>query len=223
MNPAAHSVFITGGTGYIGSRLIPLLQQHGHSVTALSRDGSRHKLPPGCEALIGDALDGNSYSSHLSRFDTFIQLVGVPHPGPSKARQFVEIDLKSAREAIRVAAQMHVAHFIYVSVAHPAPVMKAYIQVRSSCEDAIREAGLNATILRPWYVLGPGHRWPFVLRPFYSILETIPATRESALRLGLVTLDQMLAALVSATEHPVTGARIVDVPAIRAVSGHLKA
>jgi len=58
---------------------------------------------------------------------------------------------------------------MYVSVAHPAPVMNAYIEPRMEVEAAIRAAGLNATILRPWYVLGPRHRWPYVLLPFYAL------------------------------------------------------
>ena len=58
-----------------------------------------------------------------------------------------------------------VQHFVYISVAHPAPMMKAYIEVRSQCEAMIRQSGMNATILRPWYVLGPGHRWPYLLLP----------------------------------------------------------
>jgi hypothetical protein len=71
-------------------------------------------------------------------------------------------------------------------------------------------------MLRPWYVLGPGHRWPYALVPVYAVLSRIPATREGALRLGLVTRRQMIAALVNAVENPPSGVRIVDVPAIRA-------
>ena len=41
-----------------------------------------------------------------------------------------------------------------VSVAHPAPAMKAYIEVRTRCEELIRTSGLHATILRPWYSAG---------------------------------------------------------------------
>ena len=67
---------------------------------------------------------------------------------------------------------------MYLSVAQPAPMMKAYIAVRAECEAEILTAGLNATILRPWYVLGPGHRWPYVLIPLYRVLEMIPSTRE---------------------------------------------
>jgi nucleoside-diphosphate-sugar epimerase len=215
MPATPRNVFVTGGTGYIGRHLILLLQRRGHTVTAVVREGSEHKLTSNCDVRVGDALNGDSYANHVSSFETFIHLVGVPHPAPSKARQFVEIDLKAGREAIRVAQQAGIPHFVYVSVAHPAPVMKSYIEVRCSCEAAIREAGLNATILRPWYVLGPGHRWPVVLSPLYRLAEVFPTTREGAARLGFVSLDQMVNAIVSAAEDPVQGVRIVQVPEIR--------
>ena len=84
-----------------------------------------------------------------------------------------------------------------VSVAHPAPAMKAYIEVRTRCEELIRTSGLHATILRPWYVLGPGHYWPYLLKPFYWMARQIPASRAGAKRLGLVTLTQMISALAA--------------------------
>jgi uncharacterized protein YbjT (DUF2867 family) len=144
-----------------------------------------------------------------------VQLVGVPHPSPAKAAQFRSIDLVSATGAIRSAAQAGIRHFVYLSVAHPAPMMKAYIAVRSECEQKLRDSGLHATVLRPWYVLGPGHRWPYALIPMYWLMEQFPATREGALRLGLVTLQQMLYALVNAVETPRQGFTVVDVPKIR--------
>lgn len=210
-------VFITGATGYVGSRLVPILLSRGHGVTALTREESRHKLPKGCEVVIGNALDGDSYRHLLNGSDTFVQLVGVAHPGPAKARQFVEIDLKSGLEAVKVAAAAAVSHFVYVSVAHPAPVMKAFVEVRSQCEQAIEESGLDSTILRPWYVLGPGHRWPYLLIPFYKIMEAWPSTRASARRLGLVTLAQMVNALAESVDRPPQGIRILEVPEIRTV------
>jgi uncharacterized protein YbjT (DUF2867 family) len=208
-------VFITGGTGYIGRPLIQLLVQRGHYVVALVRPGSERKLPPGCTAIRGSALEGASYAHSVSHLDTFIQLIGVPHPSPAKAAEFVAIDQKSALEAIRVAAERHVRHFVYISVAHPAPVMHAYIAARTACEDALRSSALPATILRPWYVLGPGHRWPHALIPFYWLAERIPSTRDSARRLGLVTLDQMVTALAAAVEDPPSGVEVLEPPNIR--------
>lgn len=208
-------VFITGGTGYLGSELIPVLLERGHRVRALVRPDSKAKVTGGCEVVTGDPLDAKSYRNLIRPSDTFIHLVGVPHPSPSKAELFRTVDLAAAREAIQAAAELGVRHFIYLSVAHPAPVMKAYIAVRSQCEDLLRQQQLNATILRPWYVLGPGRRWPLALLPLYKLAEWLPATRDGARRLGLVTLEQMIMSLVQAVESPARGVRIVEVPEIR--------
>lgn len=211
-------VFITGATGYMGGRLSAALLGRGHRIRALVRRGSERKLPQGAEPVVGDALDATTYAAQVAPADTFVQLVGVAHPSPAKAEQFRKIDLPSGLAAVQACKQAGVKHLVYVSVAHPAPAMKAYVAVRSQVEEAIREGGLNSTILRPWYVLGPGHWWPYALVPIYRLCELIPSTREGALRLGLVTLQQMVAALVNAVESPVQGVRIVDVPAIRAAS-----
>jgi uncharacterized protein YbjT (DUF2867 family) len=210
-----HRVFITGGTGYVGRPLITLLLERGHEVRALVRPGSEKKLPAGCQPIFGNALDGNSYAGQIEPADTFIQLVGVAHPNPSKAAEFREVDLASGKGAVEAAKSAGVQHFVYVSVAQPAPVMKVYIQVRSECEAMVRQSGMNATILRPWYVLGPGHRWPYLLLPVYKLMELLPQTRPGATRLGLVTLDQMTRALLHAVENPSPGVRIVEVAEIR--------
>src|SRR6266513_1161546 len=81
-----------------------------------------------------------------------------------------------------------------VSVAHPAPTMKAYIEVRTRCEELIRTSGLHATILRPWYVLGPGHYWSYLLKPFYWMARQIPASRAGAkTRPGHANTDDLCA------------------------------
>lgn len=199
----------------MGSRLIPVLLQRGHPVTALARPGSEGRLPGGVVPAVGDALSPDSYTSRVNGCDTFVHLVGVAHPSPAKARQFREIDQVSARVALKAAKDAGVQHFVYLSVAHPAPMMKAYIAVRSGCEAEIRASGLDATFVRPWYVLGPGHRWPYALLPFYWVCERLPSLRDGATRLGLVTLPQMIHALLWSVEHPASGVQILDVPRIR--------
>lgn len=212
------NVFITGGTGYIGSRLIPLLAQRRHEVKALVREGSEQKLPAGALGVIGDPLQMDSYTNEIAPADTFVHLIGTPHPSPAKAKQFHDVDLVSIQVAIKAARDAGVQHFVYLSVAQPASMMKAFIEVRSAGEAMIRESGINATFVRPWYVLGPGHWWPYAIVPIYWILEQIPNTKEPAKRLGLVTIAEMLNTLVWSIENPPTEIRIIDVPRIRKVS-----
>jgi uncharacterized protein YbjT (DUF2867 family) len=208
-------VFITGATGYMGRRLTAELLARGHQVRALVRPGSEHKAPPGAEVCTGDALDSHSFRHLIAPARTLVHLVGVPHPSPLKAGRFRRVDLSSVVAATEAARHAGIRHFIYVSVAQPAPVMQAYVAARGEGEAVIREAGLRATILRPWYVLGPGHRWPAALLPAYWLMERIPRTRQAALRLGLVTIRQMTGALAAAVERPPSGVRIVEVPEIR--------
>jgi len=214
VNATVRQIFIAGATGYMGSRVATELARRRHRVSGLTRNGSERRLPANCAAVVGDALDAVTFREKIGAADSYIQLVGVAHPGPGKARQFREIDLKSCEESLAVAVANRIPHFIYVSVAHPAPVMKAYIEVRTQCEEMIGQSGLNATILRPWYVLGPGHYWPYLLKPGYWLGRQIPSWRESATRLGLVTLTQMVAALVRSVEDPAKGIRVVEVPEI---------
>jgi uncharacterized protein YbjT (DUF2867 family) len=94
--------------------------------------------------------------------------------------------------------------------------MQAYIDVRIEGEALVRGLGIPATFARPFYVLGPGHRWFYLAVPFFALLRRIPATREGAERLAPVTLRQMLAALLDSIEHPPAAVQILDAPAIRA-------
>jgi nucleoside-diphosphate-sugar epimerase len=126
----ADRVFITGSTGYIGSRLVPLLLGKGHEVRALVRAQSRKRLPAGYLPVEGDAR--------------------VSHPSPSKAQEFAALDGPAALQAIQVAREAGVRHFIYLSMASDA------VRSGSSGERTQRHGG--ASLVRP----GPGS--PLALR-----------------------------------------------------------
>jgi nucleoside-diphosphate-sugar epimerase len=212
----ARSVFITGGTGYLGRPLIAALLVRGHSVRALARAGSERRLPPGPGVVTGNALDDATFADAVAPCDTFVHLIGTPHPSPAKARQFREVDLKSVQAAVAAAKHAWISHFIYLSVAYPAPIMHEYIAVREEGEALIRATGMPATFLRPFYVLGPGHWWPYPLVPLFALMRRIPATRDGAERLGPVSLGQMIQSLIFAVENPpASGVRELNAPEIR--------
>jgi uncharacterized protein YbjT (DUF2867 family) len=184
-------------------------------VHALVRPGSEGKLPTGAVRAVGNALDESTFASSIPAGSTLLHLIGTPRPSPAKAAEFRRVDLVSIQASARAAVTSRAAHIVYVSVAHPAPIMHAYIAVRREGEALVSAAGIPATILRPWYVLGPGHWWPYALVPIYAVLRQIPSTRDGALRLALVTHRAMVNALVHAVENPPPeGVRVLDASAI---------
>lgn len=217
---AAKQVFLTGATGFLGSSLAAELLRRGHRVLALARPGSESRVPLGCKIVHGDALRSESYAANIAPADTFVHLVGVSHPSPSKADEFRKIDLVSCREAVNAASRAAVRHFVYLSVARPAPMMKAYQAVRAEGEAMVIASGIPATFVRPWYVLGTGRSWPRMLQPFYAIARLFPPTRDGANRLALVTLEQMTQTLAWAIENPPQQLQVFEPPQIKVGGQH---
>ena len=210
-----HEIFLTGGTGFLGRSLAAELLRRGHRVRSLARPGSESRIVQGCEVVHGDALRSETYAANIGAADTFVHLVGVAHPSPSKAAEFRAIDLPSCHEAVRAAERAGVRHFVYLSVARPAPMMREFQAVRAEGERMVTESGIPASFVRPWYVLGPGRRWPVVLKPFYALARAYPPTREGAIRLALVTLEQMTQTLAWAVENPPERLQIFEPPQIK--------
>lgn len=210
-------IFITGGTGYMGRRLIALLLEKGYTVTALVRKGSEKKLPVNCKYVTGNPFDAFTFSNQIPRGATFVQLLGVAHPGPSKKDQFQKIDLASVKASALAAKQAAVNHFVYVSVAQaPTKIMHDYQQCRAKGEEVIRVTKIPATIIRPWYVTGPGHYWPLLMLPIFKLLEWIPITSQKARALRLVTLKQMLHTLSHSIENvPAKGECVIEIDDIK--------
>ena len=139
-----HCVFIAGGTGYMGQSLIRTLagtrpRGAGSGASRVGEEASRglHSGSWQC------ARWQRAMPNQIAPADTFVQLVGVAHPSPAKAAEFRQVDLPSGLGAIAAAKSAGIRHFVYLSVAHPAPMMHAYIAVRSECEAAIESAGLE--------------------------------------------------------------------------------
>ena len=209
-------VFIVGGTGYMGTRLISALLKKGHMVTALARRGSEKKLPQGTRIITANPFDPGSFTSEIPANAVFVQMLGVAHPSPKKAAQFTSIDLQSVKASLTAARDASVAHFVYVSVAmEPSGMMHAYQETRRTAEACCLQTGIPSTFMRPWYVLGPGHYWPVLLLPLYCIAYLIPSLRKKVNAFGLITITQMIRSLVNAVEAEPVGCGVVEIGEIR--------
>lgn len=71
-------IFVTGGTGLVGRRVVGLLAARGDQVTCLTRDAAaaEGKLPPGVEACEGDPAVGGPWQDQVRLADAVINLAG---------------------------------------------------------------------------------------------------------------------------------------------------
>jgi hypothetical protein len=81
---------------------------------------------------------------------------------------------------------------------YPTKIMKDFQDVRAKGEALLAQSKLKTSFVRPWYVLGPGHWWPILLKPLYLIARLIPSQKEAAKQLDTVTIHQMISTLVLA-------------------------
>jgi uncharacterized protein YbjT (DUF2867 family) len=205
-------IFITGGTGYIGKRLIKKLVAQGYDVTALVRKGSENNLPKGVRAIIADPFDAATFQQWIPKGATYIQLLGVSHPSPRKKDQFQQIDLRSVKASADAAVKASVSHFIYLSVAMTdSTIMKDFRDARKEGEAYILSKHLLCTFIRPWYVIGPGHLWPVFLLPVYGMARFSSSKRKKAEKMSLITISQMLQTLMKAIESPPQKQRVFEV------------
>ena len=77
----SRSVFVTGGTGYLGQQLIHELLARGYQVRALAWPGSEGRLPPNCVRILGDALDPATYHNHIELQKHLRQSADAGRPG----------------------------------------------------------------------------------------------------------------------------------------------
>jgi len=96
-------VLVTGATGYIGGRLVPLLLERGHDVTVLVRDPRRAVQRPWSERVTvraGDLLDAPSLAGAFDGIDTAYYLVHSMYSGSD----FAARDREAATNVVRAAA-----------------------------------------------------------------------------------------------------------------------
>lgn len=198
------TILVTGGTGLVGERLLPCLVGAGLSCRALVRSGK--DVPAGVEAVEGDLFNAGSLSEAVDGVSAIIHLAAVFRT------QDTDLIWKSNLEGTRsliTAAQAHApeARFIMASTSnvynrnssHPGRETddvepeQAYPASKVAAEKALRESGLNWSILRFPFVYGDGDGHLEMLPKHVTAFGFHPANRMSTIHHRDIAMAMTLA------------------------------
>jgi nucleoside-diphosphate-sugar epimerase len=153
------SIFVTGGSGFIGRRFLDALRTGGYErVTCLTRKpAAPADDSTGWKYLPGDLATPESYSSHLAQADLVIHLAAAT--GNASPDELRRINVDATRRLLHECERHGVSRMLYVSsIAAKYKDLEHYAYGRSKAEaeTAVRQSRIDFTILRPTIVLGPG-------------------------------------------------------------------
>jgi NADH dehydrogenase len=154
------SLFITGGTGVIGRRVLrQLAPADFRDVVCLRRsepgaDPAASARPP-VRFVQGDLKQPDTYRPHLAGCDTVLHLAAAT--GPVQYAESMAVNAEGTRALVEEAGKAGVRDFLLVStiaVKYPKTARYPYAQSKQLAESAVREGGLRHAIVRPTIVIG---------------------------------------------------------------------
>ena len=203
-------VLLTGATGYIGGRLLPVLERTGRQVRCLARrpEYLAPRVGPATEVVEGDVLDPASLSTALQGVDVAYYLVHAM--GSSGA--FEADELAGARHFAEAARQAGVQRIIYLGgLADERAELSVHLRSRIETGRILRASGVPTLEFRASIVVGAGSVSFEMVRALVSKLPVMTTPRWVSVEAQPIAISDLLDYLVQALDVPLTESRVYEI------------
>ncbi len=200
-------VFLTGGTGFVGSEILQQLLKAGHTVRALVRSGSEGKLPieKNLEVRLGDATEPQSLEGMLEGCEAVIHLIGIIREFPGKGVTFRKLHFEATRNLVEAAREQGVKRYLQMSANGVRRDAESnYHKTKWQGEETVRGSDLDWTIFRPSLIFGPGDEFVNMLADLVGKAPIVPVIGDGQYRMAPVAVEDVAAAFVAALGKPET-------------------
>jgi uncharacterized protein YbjT (DUF2867 family) len=198
---------VTGGTGYVGSRLLLRIAAEGRPVRALAR---QPELLPGVEAVRGDLLTGAGLEEALEGCSTAYYLVHSMEPAANG--DFAGRDRRMAETFGEAAARAGVERIVYLGGIVPdGRPLSPHLHSRLEVEETLLAAVPGSTALRASIVIGAGSASFRLLVRLVERLRVLPLPRWRKNRTQPIDERDVIEFLARTPQVPAAAGRTLDV------------
>ena len=151
------TVLVTGGTGFVGPKIVHALRAEDRPTRVLARKPERQTQLQawGCELAQGDMTDAASLRRAVEGCETVIHLVALPpFADPKVTERVME---QGTRDLVTAAKEAGVKHFVLMSALGTNKRSKdisAYYHAKWEEEQTVKQSGIEHTIIRPSFIFG---------------------------------------------------------------------
>lgn len=198
---SAGPVLLTGATGYVGGRLLPLLEQRRIRVRCLTRrpQSLTHRVGPTTEVVAGDLLDPDSLVAALTGVGTayyFVHSMGAD-------RDFAEEDRRAAANFAQAASAAGVRRIIYLGgLGNPDQKLSKHLRSRQETGDILRAHHSQVIEFRASIVIGSGSLSFEMIRALVERLPVMICPRWVGVLAQPIAIEDLLAYLLEALDLP---------------------
>jgi uncharacterized protein YbjT (DUF2867 family) len=208
-------ILITGGTGYVGGRLLKILEDDNYRVRCLARrpEVLRARVRPGTEVVFGDCSKPDSLSGAMAGVDTAYYLVH----SMGSVGSFEEKDRQAASSFAGAAREANVRRIIYLGGLGEGS-LSPHLRSRQEVGAALRASGVEVIEFRASIVIGSGSLSFEIIRALVERLPVMICPAWVSVDAQPIGIEDLVSYLVQALDLPASGHRIIEIGGAERVS-----
>ena len=185
-------IFISGGSGFVGSALCRILAGRGHTLRVLVHHRQADMVGDAIEYVTGDVTDRKSVESGMIGCDAVINLVGIIREFPGRGVTFDRLHRQATENMVGAATTGGISRYIQMSALGTRPdAVSEYHRSKWQAEQVVRNSSLEWTIFRPSLIFGPGDGFVTMLAAQLRVAPAMPVIGSGTYRLQPVHVDDV--------------------------------